>query len=73
VPLALSRPRWRGGAFVLAALLALSSVLGLLLKALPMFQQRNIAVVLLALPVQAALVWALWRLRSRGVRGPAAP
>ena len=64
VPLAVYRPRWRRAAFVVAACGAALSVLGIVLKALPAFDQRNLAVVLLALPVHAALVWALRPSRS---------
>jgi hypothetical protein len=59
LPLAVYRPRWRGAAFTVAALVAALSALGLLLKVFPAFRQQNLAVVLLALPVHAALGWAL--------------
>lgn len=59
VPLAAYRPRWRRRAFLVAGALAALSLLGLMLKALPAFEQRNLAIVLLALPVHLALAWAL--------------
>ena len=58
-PLAVYRPRWRRPAFAVAVAAAALSALGLVLKVLPAFDQRNLAVVMLALPANAALAWAL--------------
>ena len=65
VPMALRRAWWRRAGLALAVVLAGASMLGLVLKPLPMFEQRNLAVILFALPVHVALAWALWRLRAR--------
>jgi hypothetical protein len=50
----------RAGRLLAVALAALATV-GLLLKALPTFYQRNAELIALFLPVHLALAWALWR------------
>ncbi len=56
---------------VLAALLAVSALLGLGVKLLPAFHQHNLAWIALALPAWAGLLFALWRYppASRQARG----
>ncbi len=56
----------------LAALVALSSLLGLVLQALPAFHQVNGEAIALALPGNLALAWGVWRLRALGT-GTSAP
>ena len=48
-------------ATVIAAVIAAGSVLGLVLKAMPGFDQRNLQIVLLAMPINLAVLLALWR------------
>ncbi len=55
-------------AIAVAAFIAAGSFLGLLLKAMPGFDQHNLHIVLLALPINLAVLLALWRL-PREVRG----
>jgi len=52
----------------LAALVALSSIAGLVLQALPAFDQVNGEAIALALPGNLALAWGTWRLRGLGPR-----
>ena len=61
-------------ATAVAAVIAAGSFLGLLLKVVPGFDQSNLQIVLLALPINLAVLLALWRL-PREVRGdgPSAP
>lgn len=66
VPLAVYRPAWRRAALGVAAAMIALSLLGLLLKPLPAFEQRNLAVALLALPAHVALLWGLRRVRAPG-------
>jgi hypothetical protein len=54
--------RWARGAAAIAAIVAGLSLLGLLLKALPTFHQRNAPVIALALPAQLGIALALRRL-----------
>ena len=64
VPLAVAG-RARQAAVVAAAILAVLSVLGLLVHPLPLSPQDNLAIIALALPVHAAVLYALARLRNR--------
>ena len=48
----------------LAVAVAALAVLGALLQALPAFDQVNGEIVALALPVQLAVAWGVWRLRA---------
>jgi hypothetical protein len=59
--LALRRGRSPTGAFGLAALLAALSLLGLLLRALPVLGQQNLEIIALVLPGHLALAWSLRR------------
>jgi hypothetical protein len=65
--------RWaaRPGASI-AAVLAVLSLLGLLIKALPMFAQGNGALIALALPANVGLALALYRLAREAPAGWAA-
>jgi hypothetical protein len=73
-PLALGLPpllpgllhrRGRGrGAVRLALVIAALSVLGVLVKPLPWFQQVNLEIVALVLPVHLALAWSAWKYYS---------
>ena len=61
-------------AFAAAAAVAALSCLGLLLKALPGFDQANGQIIALALPAQLGIAGAMGRLRGRPERaGPARP
>lgn len=60
LPLA-SRPRLRRAAMWVAAVLATATVVALLAQAVGLLTQRNLAVLLFALPVHAVLAWTLWR------------
>lgn len=75
--LALVLPRFarrRTGALApaLAAVVALSALLGVALQALPTFDQVNGEAIALALPGNLALAWGVWRLRGLGT-GTSAP
>jgi hypothetical protein len=63
IPLALSRrPKAGQIAWVLSAIALAASVLGLLLKVLPMMYQTNANIIALAIPANAGLAYAAWRL-----------
>ena len=75
LPLALKRRgvalRWATG---LAAVIAAGSVLGLVWKAVPVLSQQNMQIILLALPVNLAVFFLLWRLpREAAGNGPPTP
>jgi hypothetical protein len=55
-------------AFILSAIVAGVSLLGLLLKLLPQFYQVNVAVIALALPAHAGVAAGIWRLGSQEPR-----
>jgi hypothetical protein len=62
--------RWaRRGAVRLALVVAALSVLGLLLKVLPWFQQANGEMLALALPINCAIAWAAWHLAGEPAVG----
>jgi hypothetical protein len=61
-PLAVYRPSLRPTAWWLAAAMVALSLLGLVLKALPGFDQDNLFFIALVLPGHLALVWVLLRL-----------
>ena len=65
-PVALRRGRWHHGAIVLAAIIAGSSLAGLVLQLTPWFDQVNAGAIALALPVNLALLWLLYRAGSSG-------
>jgi hypothetical protein len=73
-PLAVYRPRLRPLAWKLAAVVVASSLLGIVLKPIPGFDQQNWAIVAAVLPGHIALAWALRRLarasRAREVTRP---
>jgi hypothetical protein len=73
--LAILLPKASGGggrwAFVLSAIIAGLSLLGLALKLTPFFFQVNGDMIALCLPVHAALCWSLWRLWKLPAREPA--
>jgi hypothetical protein len=63
VPMLLRRkPRAGRISLVLALVMLVASVLGLLLKVLPTMYQPNWNTIALALPTNAGLAWAVWRL-----------
>jgi uncharacterized membrane protein len=66
-PLAVYRPHWRRYAWWLGAAVLATSLLGLALKAIPGFEQDNLAIVAIVLPAHVTLAWALRRL-GRGAR-----
>jgi hypothetical protein len=59
LPLTVARQRLRRATRGLALATLALSMLGLLLKALPWFDQSNLAAIALALPVHASLAWAI--------------
>ncbi len=59
-PLSIRRARWTRPAAIVAALLAMFAALALILKEIP-GSQRNLPLVLLMLPAQLAIAFALWR------------
>jgi uncharacterized protein DUF4105 len=61
-PLAVFRGRMRAAAWWLATAMVALSLLGLILKALPGFDQDNLFVIALVLPGHLALAWGLMRL-----------
>lgn len=65
------RPRWRRAAAICAVILAMLAALALILKGVPVFRQENLAMILLALPAQFALAYALWRRARASVASPA--
>jgi hypothetical protein len=67
--LAMGRPRAGRAARAVSVAVAISSVAGLLLQALPGFDQQNGEVLALAVPINLGLAWGVWRLVAR--RGPA--
>jgi hypothetical protein len=70
IPLALSRrPRAGQIAWVLSAIALAASLLGLVLKVLPMMYQTNANIIALAIPANAGLAYAAWRLRKLPPRG----
>jgi hypothetical protein len=71
-PLAVYRERVRSAAWWLAAALIALSLLGVVLKALPGFNQESLFVIALVLPSHLALAWGLMRLaRAAGRRAAA--
>jgi hypothetical protein len=63
VPMALGRRRRAASiAMVLAGVALASSLVGLILKVLPWFDQINAEIIALALPANAGLAWAMWTL-----------
>jgi hypothetical protein len=70
-PLALFRPRLRALAWWLGAVVLLSALLGIALKAIPGFEQDNLAIIALVLPGHVALALILWRLARSGRARPA--
>ena len=73
IPAAVYRPGLRRAARRLAAVVLALSLAGLALKILPAFHQRNLPIVALLLPAQAALAWALVGLgAAEGARAAAA-
>ena len=67
VPCAAYGARWAARpAWLLAAAVAVLSVLGFVLQALPGLDQRNAQIVALALPVNLAVAWTVRRLAKTG-------
>jgi hypothetical protein len=60
-PLGVYRPRVRAAAWWLATVIVALSVLGVVLRAVPGFDQDNVFVIALVLPGQLALTWVLMR------------
>jgi hypothetical protein len=60
-PLGVYRARVRAAAWWLAAAVVALSLLGVVLKALPGFDQDNLFVIALVLPGQLVLAWVLMR------------
>jgi hypothetical protein len=60
IPLA-SRARWRRPAAVTAIVVAMLAAAALIVKGLPWFDQRNLALIFLLLPPHFAIAHALWR------------
>ena len=65
-PLAVYRPRLRSLAWTLGAVALASSLLGIVLKPIPGFEQQNWPIVVAVLPGHIALAWALRRLARAG-------
>jgi hypothetical protein len=55
---------------LLSVIVAATALLGLLLKALPAFDQYNWDILALAIPIHLSIAWSLWRLASRHVNRP---
>jgi len=60
------RPRLRPLTWTLSAVALASSVLGILLKPIPGFEQQNWPIVVAVLPGHIALAWAFRRLARAG-------
>jgi hypothetical protein len=58
------RTRWTRRAAIVAAIVAMLGALALIVKALPIFPQNNIPVILLLLPAHFAVAYGLWRRAS---------
>jgi uncharacterized protein DUF4105 len=58
------RTRWTRRAAIVAVIVAMLSALALIVKALPVFPQDNIPVILLLLPPHFAVAYGLWRRAS---------
>jgi len=71
VPVALYRPGVRGAACALAYAIAAISVAGLLVKALPIFDQQNWELIALALPAHLGMAWAVRHATQARVAAPA--
>lgn len=71
VPLALRNARWWRATRTVALLVAGLSVAGGAFKFLPWFHQQNWSFVLLALPINVALAWAVFTLSRRELAEPA--
>ena len=64
IPLS-GRSRWKRPAAICAIVLAMLAALAMVLKGIPVFRQENLAMILLVLPAQFAVAYALWsRTRS---------
>lgn len=62
-----ARARWRGVAMKTAMLIACTSVLAVLLHLLPFVpRQGNLEALLVAVPINVAVAWSLWKLNSKG-------
>lgn len=70
VPLS-GRTRWRRPAAICAVVLAMLAALALVLKGIPVFRQDNLAMIVLVLPAQFAVAYALWRRARSTVASPA--
>ena len=70
IPLS-GRPRWRRPAAICAIVLAMLAALALFMKGLPVSVQENLAIILLVLPAQFAVAYALWRRARAPVALPA--
>ena len=57
LPLAVSRGRSASLVRLLSAIIAVVAIVGLAMKLLPWFDQANVAVIALTLPVHLALAW----------------
>lgn len=68
LPLALARPRWWPTAKLAAYGVAALSAIGAVFKFMPWMMQENWALVLLALPINLALAWAVGEVAARESR-----
>lgn len=59
LPLAVSRGRWVNAARLLALVIAVVSIVGLVVKVVPVFDQVNVAVIAMTLPVHLVLAWGV--------------
>ncbi len=67
VPVALARHRRTRGAMGVSALIALMSLVGLVLRAVPVLSQQNGVILAVIVPVHVALALAVWRLAHPAV------